>query len=788
MCTLQDAGLRITLLRTAAGNEKDAVDAWSQRIKQPPPGITAAFLTLGRSDLLFVDQPKLGAEDEFAPGGLPGVIGSKQIDCYAWQGSCGLEQILSKPLCLISFLRLNGDLSEVDAKWTEVKIECELANRLQKVRREEDPPIVLLGTYGRAANVLVVGADETQFGAAFEATRNFIAGALVDLGTPSKPFALLRESYTNVAVRWLKPEDTEQELRTPEKSGPEIIADQLEDPNSRLRTSYPLNRCGSYLRDALVCIELRARSADIFALAKRAAAFWQAQGPDVRVTFGPADLHIRFPLKSYTHLGALVADLHDFRRDYQEAMINSEACLEITSEVPKKARCTLTDDFESFIDEPWVLGAPIDLEPDVAIQIARMDPEAPAIIHTFRAYDQRCQDDGGDAIRDMIPFYRYCRELALDASSKFAANRIAAANERIERLYSLLAHGQLGQLQRLDTAVMSRRAWTDLGPYRSGIRRLLWAAQTIPEYVLTRLVEDHKGYRGFVIAGQLRDVFATEPPVMTIPADALRHPERWWPLTHEAMHDYILRSDIVCIEKLFVTKEWEDSIKAILEIPDDVKNGDLRVYCKWLARECLCDMLEYLSLGALSWMEQQKITWSYIVRQIPRQVDERVFLREHFVRSCCVLRCANPAMTVEEVCGELLPVLTQESSACLTAAISDTKSGFRDKCESWANGFRSLAPWLMKHNPFNDAVIKQRQQWGGKRDKRRKGSAYSDCRDQLRKGELVAPNQLAHPDLIVWLLQSEYLGYELPFKMANAVSLSLLWYYLQDLFPDPRGA
>ncbi len=760
MIKLSSDRLGITLLRVVPGVEMVAIQKWLELIGDPEGADrkAAAFLTLGRSDIALIRQANIEEEPqpELHAGALDNVSCAKEFDCYVWQGRYSVQDVMNQRLCAMVFLRFNPDIAD-EPGFLEVECEHRLAEALCELRVSTgDVSWAFLGSYGRASNIILIGA--TEIGDLLMAAEEIIQAATTIDDDGPRP--LLRETYTIVGMEWPGP-------------GGEIDA---------LRGQFQLSAAAEYFKDASLSLELRCCSADVLTLSRIALGEWTARvaeqgvadpAPQTSVTiaYGPSDVNVRFPLLYYQSFGTLVADLHRFRRLCGDVLLTSESQIEF-----RPGENGEIDLVEPFLDRRTERPLMVEIRPEQAKDILDSHQGAAGVLHSFYAYNHRLSDDGGEAVQDLFLYYKECSKLAL----KIARNRQnrEPIAEDLRWLYVMLEEGQIGQIQRLDPFPMSRRAGTDLGPYRSGIRRRLWAAQAIPWYIFNELLNHddspNNEWRGFLIGGRLKNEFVTRPPVMMIPPESLPHPENWWVLSHESMHDYVERDELLKFDE----EPWPD-IQAELskEFPRVVE----RQYFEYLVTECLCDMLEYLSLGAMTWQDQQRICWADVLDRLAadpggRKEERDDFIAEHVLRTACAIWCAPECrgLSTAELLDELvnkviLPLQTEGMDVAVffgARAVGQLYARLIQMCEA----FKPATEWLLARNPFVEERQDERRTWAGE--------PYKQCAGALSDGGLVAPDDLKYPDLLVWFLRREWLFKPMPPQMASATTLSLLWFYL----------
>lgn len=756
MPQLSDDRLGVTLLRVSPGAEMTDIQEWLRRIENHPrAGFQAeVYLTLGRSDVAIFHAPNLEEAAELCPLSLPNVACATVLDCYAWKGQATITEVLQKPLCAMVFMRLNPDLCN-EPEGLQVQLEQTLADHIANYTVDGQAAVTLLGAYGRASNIALFGADD--IGQLLRATYSLIRTCPLPEGDLSS--RLLRETYTILGVEWPQPDIGFHALRE----------------------RYPLLHAdGDHTKDAQIAIEMRCSVPDIPVVSSLVKIQWPdkagkpAASARVSVAFGPADLYVDFPLSRYETFGGLIVDIHEFRDLCNPVLLTTETRIHVAAPVADaKTVNKWAPQFVGVKDRevPEVL-----LSTALAGRILHIHDEAPAIIHSLHAYNHRLWDDGGEAVRDLHLHYSECVELASHIADNFEQRKPIV--EQLRDLYKKLEMGQIGQLQRLDSFPMSRRAGTDLGPYRSGIRRRLWAAQAIPSYILTELLPGE--WRGFLVGGRLQDAFMTWAPVMNIPAESLPHPETWWVLTHESMHDFVERWPLLD----FHEDPWPAVFRdyAGPRLPLEVKE---REYLESeVGVECVCDMLEFLSLGDVPWQTHQRVCWSYVLERLARErgqnrEDRSAFVALHVLRSLCAMRCTDELRhsgvedLIDLLSGDVVGHLQVQGvpTASFYTILQDLM--LKRRLVSRGEALGPVVDWLVKNVPFVNGDRPGRDEWCS--------SSYKGCCEILREGKLVAPNVLRYPDLLVWLLKSEWIKERMPSQMATAVTLSLLWHYIERM-------
>ncbi len=830
MAVLSEEEIGISLLRVSPGQEIAVVNEWAGRVQrarsQRDTSIPAQlYLTLGRSDIAVIHERNVDVgSPELWISSLPGVVCEKQLDCYVWDTGTSVRNVLRKKVCALIFMRMNPDLWDNTSKmWNssqvddcEVGLELALADHIKGWSANHSSVLIaMLGSFGRDGTLVMLGADDLD--ALLLTGEKFIqdCSAIVD---DEKPIPAIRETYTTVGVvpPWEKP-DFDLEL---------------------LRGMYPLRRpredcadttnraCGANVR-----IELRCCASDVNRAGGYARSYWgdivkeQRDESDaeaeVAMAYGPADISIGFPLASYGSFGDLVTDLHLFRRECAAAVMTSECQLELPIVEGEGESDGDGEEPPRFLDDLQPGAVNVELTSEDAERILAIDEEALAILHCLHSFNHRLRDDGGEAIRDLLPHYDECRIRALEIANQLNESAPSLVRDDLRHLYLMLEEGQIGQIQRLEVFPMSRRVGTDLGPYRSGIRRRLWAAQAVPDFLLNTLLRNSH-WNGFVIGGRLRDAFHIKPPIMNVPAQDLQHPENWWVLTHEAMHDFV---DRLNAELDGLLNEIRDGFWAADNSHCEVCRND---YFEEKVIECVADMLEYLSLGSMDWREHQRITWRYVLRNLPFDSKSPKecypIIGEHLLRCICAVRCAstrgsgdtehrwsisktkhwgdyeylpgevareNASLQVkrinETIEGEISSLLSELTAEVITPAAKPTPITAPDMLGFIRDdkAFRGLVTrvslctpivgWVVarKHYFFDSEVMRFRDEW--------RELEYKSCKEEVEHGRLVKPNVLKYPDLFVWGLQRDFYDEPMPSRMANAVTLSLAGFYLHSM-------
>ncbi len=476
MVTLSNDELGVTLLRVSPGMEVEAVSEWATRVSnhrssEADSNLTAeVYLTLGRNDVAIVHAVNLKKYPTLCVSSLPGVVCEKELDCYVWAAGTAIGTVLEQSLCAMIFIRLNPDLRDRGGH-CEVSLEGSLAAHVAAWKPRNAYP-TMLGSFGRDSTLVMIGADNLSD--LLLASEQFTKECRA-LGE-STGEAILRESFTSIAAKWEDP-----------MSGLEPLTNQYPIEPTRDNGDDP----GPMRRDiegASIAIELRCCTSDIYEVADLAEKEWnenlsQANGSarncsvSVSVAYGPADLYFRFPLAAYRYFGNLIKDLHAFRKKCESVLLTTECRIELpfmreADKPPSRP--------ETFLDNRKPTARRVDLTEAEAAKILSIHSEAPAILHSLYAFNHRLADDGGEVLRDLMPHYAECKGKALEIAETLAGYVPVPIGIDLQMLYAMLEEGQIGQIQRLDAFPMSRRAGTDLGPFRSGIRRRLWAAQSVP--------------------------------------------------------------------------------------------------------------------------------------------------------------------------------------------------------------------------------------------------------------------------------------------------------------------
>ncbi len=755
MPSISNQQLRLSFLRVVPGHEERIVANWAADRKQPGPHF---YRLLGHYDLLVLRQLDQDHQSISSEGFIDGILCSKDVFCYTWTDNARLNDTLKRQICAVLFIRYNPDLGDMSRSIkSEVPLELRIVELLERDHSSSDFSFAILGTFASAQTVLLIGADIAD---------DLIHGTASLIGTafdPDESIPVYRSTLTILGLSWTKNQGTANDIRN------EYL----------LRGSHP-----EVLEDAIVSIDMSCRTCNIGAIASAAETFWskavtrckmhESKKTRVLVPFGPSDIHVEVPLCCYNTLGEIHSDLFDFRSANRLAILASDTRIELSPQHANKLPVNLRIDSRSVIP---IVTVPV----EKAAPIASMEPEANFILHCLYSFSDRLQDEGGDELRDMVPFYRHVRNVAYDLATR--SEKVTIGDE-LRDLYALLEKGQIGQIQRMEKDALARPSASDLGLYRIGIRRILWALQSVPHHVLRALLRH--SWRGFVLGGRLRDAFRTMPPIMNVPAESLAHPETWWVLSHEGFHDYIavVWNDLI---GEFKDDPWLTAFRTVyFELGVDIEGPipiEEQERLEKLAIECLCDSLEYRSVeGLIEWDEYLQITISHVIKTLGDSRDVRTTISYHLIRMMFVLLTRPPFNKGIDVVASLWGQVQErvlEHIADLPGLgtfrdlYADTE--LRNDVERTIEAFIPITRWFMEHDPFEkiDAAVRnERTKWKQEYSQR--------CWDLIQRGEVVPPSTLRHPDLFVWFLASRCKNRFLNFNAATAGILSLLWFFVES--------
>lgn len=749
------------MLRTVPSAEGDVADRWLRSAREGD-ATSGVYFALGQYDLFGIRRLSPGPSLSQA-GTIPNILFSKDIDCYVWDCGDSMEAVLRQPLIAMVFIRHNP--THAQNGHSEVKTEQALA---KGIKPNETTPRCFAGTWGWANNILIIGSSDVGelIGEARDAVKR----------CRSRKNPIYRKTYTMIGVDW------------------------SESCRSNVAVRYPIQATEKgLLGGAHVRVDMECRAANVLNVGWNARDRWKVEKgakdeavgeSEVTVAFGPSDVQLRIPLTRYDTLGSLIEDITTFRRECLCSVRSTETRFEFPMDDRVGSRHEVGDPRNSTVEAIPIIDA------ETARAIATTDAEGTAILHSLYAYTHRLQDDDGDAVRDMLAFYVECYEIARRVVEERSSNDVKQREQgaaRLKRLYALLEKGQIGQLQRNEQFLASRNSSTDLGPYRSGLRRILWAAQCIPWHIATNVLRVPAQFhvirhgrafkyrwRGFVIGGRLKDAFATFAPVLNVPAESLYHPEQWWGLSHELMHDFVASIPTTVLN--FESPEWMESFK--VPVPVAGKESEEKRICILLATECLCDALEFMCLGTWNWKAHQGVSWSLVLANLEQETDRERYVTEHLIRSVFAMRCSIKEHTERssELLDELADFLRQGALQEQLPSDFDTLlSNTKHSVVVWSDALTERAQWIRalgRKKLFPDETVAQRHKWlNGK---------YEVCKKSLLDGSPVSPSDLEHPDLLIWKLRHDYLGKVLPEKAATAVIISLFWFYVERA-PDVGG-
>lgn len=756
---IADSAWRIILTRVESGKSTGIA-----RTFLAGPNLNGLFVleALGHCDLVLL-CPAERADAIARLGTIDGLLGFSELDCYEWQGTASVAQVLANPLCALVLLRLNPD--HAAGGWSELDIEQRLVSVTRDIKRTGS--CTLLGTLGSTSGVLLIG--DAELAGVLRAMRGFL------------------ERTAEVAaarVPWVR--------RSVFVCGlPYRAAEIAHLSDEAMYDSWQVQRGELSDESATICFDISCRLANVRAVAERARELWAgAAGSSVGSTSGVSDVRVRVPLESYSNFGHAFRDLARFRK----------TCAAMIRRIDTRFECSapLADGPADL--RPIAMSSVV-ISPEEAAAIAAIDKESPAILRALYGFTDRLRDEPGSDLRDMAPFYGDRKADANLIDTNLQQLRAAPASGRrktspagsaithatiqddLKQLYALLEKGQIGQLQRLDLNAGGSFGM-ESGPYRSGLRRVLWAANALPWHMLHRVLRDRWG--GFVIAGRMKDAFQTVPPVMNFPLEALFEPQQWWGLTHEACHSFV---ELLSNSELDFTKDpWVSAFESF----DEQWGVDEKFY-EHLAVECLCDALEAASAcvepAIFDWRAHQAITWAYVLEHSEGRTDVLAYLREHVLRSMFAIlftlsdtrKAADRSeiRTVFEALCDLLDKRFPKNKHILYV------ESLGDDAVRLGEAFSAVRMWLSRLCKrrgilfFDKALSQDRAAWMRKSVNPNAPSGYDRCRHMLLSGEVVPPDALKHPDLLVWRLQRRHVEKEpLPQRAKTATMLSLLQYFL----------
>jgi len=157
--------------------------------------------------------------------------------------------------------------------------------------------------------------------------------------------------------------------------------------------------------------------------------------------------------------------------------------------------------------------------------------------------------------------------------------------------------------------------------YRGGMQRLLWAAESLPVFLLGA-----RGcqWAGFVVFGLTTDYLRSTLGVLSLPHRVMFNPEEWWGVFHEVGHEYAYLKG----QDLTSQGGWRKIIQGVYQLPNEPYPGQEHVETVYahLTWEVLSDIFDLVFGFGGCWELYQHTVIEYllnfsIVEDLPHSVD-----------------------------------------------------------------------------------------------------------------------------------------------------------------------
>ncbi len=691
------------LLRVRPGH----LDATVQGLRAQFPNLHLSLI-VGPYDILGVargDMPALIPQD--------GLLYQRRIPFHSWGASSHLDNVLQQELLRLSLVRYHTLVRS-----SEVAAELRLAEFAQ------DSNGLLLGLQGWPTAALIAGSDRLD---------HLLAGATEDFHSLLATRRCPDHATTLLAVNMLAIEEA-----------------------ANLDAKWPLESTVK----ARVFLDLSCPVSRVAGLRSRLA---KPTKSGVTTTFGVADIHVSYPLRQGDCLGRILNQIRTIRKSCATDLYSTESRI-----AWDQAHAPRTDDTMTTL-------APIDVAPWSAAtmtKVCAIDEEASAFVDCHESFRRAIASEEGSSFVDLIRFFQWLPEHLLSLvkvrDSDWDRGRTDRTkpmterekNEERRRLmdyaYRLLYMAQTAMVQRGDSMGPLRPIGVDTTPFPNGLRRRLHAAEAVPHSICASLGTE---WPGFVVSGRYRDAFSTVAPIVTIPAEDLAWPQRWWVLIHETMHSFVQQfsADFNTMKTVISMHLSASECGAMFTRPT-----------REVAEDCVCDALEAQAIEALGWRDYVSLSWRYFCEH-GRPEDTC----EHLIRTFFAVAArqddqpppiADQVLSWVEKCATVMGhALDGGVSGAAMAAVAGldlnaTKILRDDAPKRWPNR-QHRKEWLRESAP----VVRQ----------------------QLRAGKPVPPKQLRYPDLYIAELARQCMLYDGDVDDVEAVAtqLSMSWWFENNVIP-----
>ena len=721
--------VRLILFRVLPGHEVQVGRLIERKCRQA--GIRQnsfrVFRLFGSYDLVFIqDHCRLAESDIVKLGTIGGITASTEYVCYKWQGSGRRAKPtfqlgkLSQPLVGLCFLKINPLLTQKHGLVPETG--------LARFIRTREPSVQMLGTMGWSEIVLVI-SDKS------------LAGILRRIGKkyPSLIFQLAGAKHEAFAEKTLTMLGHDLDVSDPNAKKPKKVSIGGELRNGDLEVHFS----ASCTPRAMASIEAYAQ--------KR----FKIEKSDARVTFrlGVRDLDFTVPLDDIGTLNDLLARLDEFRLDNANALIRTH------TELQYRVR-----------DTDWPLAK---LKPDLRrILLLRLSASearklvalgsagasvATAIYHFNNLIENRLLLD---AFSDMTRAVINLKQSALKLKSPLSVAARSILETRLQHLQQAISQRYQGAYLGVEESPWG--ASFGIQPAGMGIQRILKALELYSTELLLRL---GKRWGGFALVGRYRGptMEHSEDILLVPPGDAL-DARKHWAMSHEIMH----------ILQHLAPEQF--SLASLKATNDEETLSEFEVPGKLLL-ESMTDIMEFRLSCTLPVQDYLRIVWHYLADGL-FELTSRHQLASYVIRSFAVYcdhvfgGSGRPG-TVERVeklfFNDFIKRL--EKFGIDISPLRGTDERGQQQLQLTLNAFwDNVYPYLPSIRQRIDALIADRKIHLP--DKTRVRRAIR----RLKRGEIVAPQDLRHPDAIAWSLVADHT----PKAPSETIAWLLsLWHYYQ---------
>ena len=360
-----------------------------------------------------------------------------------------------------------------------------------------------------------------------------------------------------------------------------------------------------------------------------------------------------------------------------------------------------------------------------------------------------------DAFLDMERAFTHLKESALKRRAPLAAGARLALTVRLQ--YCQQAVSQRYQGAYLGVEESPWAASLGVQPAGMGMQRILKALENFTSQILKR---HGIGWGGFVLVGRPRGPTMEhyEDILMVPPSDALDL-HHHWAMAHEIMHVMQSVEPGQCSLKI-LGDEWS------IGREDDK-----------LILECITDIMEFLLSCTLTVEDFLKLVWEYLNHGMV-DLTEKAQTRSYLMRGFsvfCIARCKSVSVVSESrlramFFDHFIPLIEKVRPQIKQMKIPDGRGQ-----QELELVFREFCVRVLPHLDSIRKKLEKIPRSGGKPDRK----TVRHTVQRIRKGRIIDPKDLIHPDAITWELGNEGYPTKADASMPSIAWLLSLWHKYQ---------